>query len=81
MRHQPRERAFHGDGLTADIKTAIDDDGEQRNHRHHAHKAQFFAHHRHQEVGVRFRQVMQLFNAGAQAHAEPFTTAQGNQRV
>ncbi|KAG1446896.1 hypothetical protein G6F57_017203 [Rhizopus arrhizus] len=68
MRHQPRERAFHGDGLTADIKTAIDDDGEQRNHRHHAHKAQVFAHHRHQEVGVVFVPGIQI---GEQARPTP----------
>ena len=67
MRDQAGERAFHGDGLAADVEAAIDDDGEQRDHQHDASEAEFFAHHRHQEVGVGFGQVVQLLDAGAQA--------------
>ena len=47
----------------------------------HADQAELLADHRQQEVGVRFRQVVQLLDAAAEADAEPFAAAERDQRV
>jgi hypothetical protein len=50
-------------------------------HRQHADEAEFLGDHREQEVGVRLRQVEELLDAAAQADAEPFAAAEGDQRM
>ena len=47
----------------------------------HAGQPQLFRDHRHQEIGMRLRQVEQFFHAAAQTHAEPFAAPEGDQRM
>ena len=67
--------------LPRDGEGARDDPGEERDHHRHAGEAELLGEHREQEVGVRLGQVVQLLDARAQADAEPFAAAEGDQRV
>ncbi len=64
-----------------DVEAAPHEADEQRERQHHAHEAQLFGQHREQEVRVRFRQIEQLLHAAAEADAEPFTAADGDERL
>ena len=53
----------------------------QPQHHADADETEFLRDHRHDEVGVRLRQVEQLLDAAAEADAQPLATADGDQRV
>jgi hypothetical protein len=62
-------------------KAALHQQGEHADHGKHADEAEFLGDHREQEIGVRLGQVEQLLDAGAEADAEPFAAAEGDQRM
>ena len=67
--------------LATDGEGTLDDQGKQRDDSQHTEETQLFGDHRKQEVGMRFRQVKELLDAGAEADTEEFAAAEGDQRV
>src|SRR3989344_5635194 len=65
----------------ADVQGAHADEDEQSNGDQCADHAQLFGQYSKHEVGMCFRQVELFLHAVAQTDAEPFTTAEGDQRL
>jgi len=79
--HQGGVQTVELDALTADGEGALDNDGEQGNHQQHTDETEFLGDHRQQEIGMGFRQVEEFLDTAAEADAEQFTTAEGDQRM
>ena len=81
MGHQGRIEPIQRDRLASDGKGALHDQAEENNNRHHARKPQLLGNHRQQKIGMRFRQIEQLFNARPEPDAKQFASAKSNERM
>ena len=81
VRDQRRERPLEARRLPADRVRAEQQPHEQADDDEHAGEAQLLGDDRQQEIGVRFGQVEELLDRGAQPDAEPLAAAEGDQRM
>ena len=81
MRGERSKGSLESCRLSADRVRAHEHPREQHDYQHDAREAQLLGYHGEQEVGVRFGKVEELFDAGAQAHAEPFAATERDQRM
>ena len=79
--HQAGEKPVQRNRLAADVDDAARQPHEQSQQGQHAQQAELFADHGQQEVGVRFRQPVEFFNAATQTDTEYFATTESDQRV
>src|SRR5882762_7497548 len=68
-------------GLARNRERAHSDDADEYDHREHTNQTQFFGDHRHQEIGMRRRQIRQLLHARAEADTEPFAATESDERL